>query len=84
MKKRIVYPGGRVVEPFTVKDDGSGALWFYASRGHFDFLFQTITDGKWDKVRRLAIPTRMIRGALALVDSAPASRKPKAERKGAK
>lgn len=57
-KKYTVWANGRVSEPFHLPVSG----WFYASRGRFE-----IYSGLADVC--MAIPTSLIRKALALVDS---------------
>lgn len=72
-KKLTVYCGGNVAEPFRpikAEDNKGMAVWFYASRGNFTFLLQASQDGKWGMPIEFNVSTRMLRKALALVDSA--------------
>ena len=68
--KRTVH-GGRVLEPYHALrfEDGKPlSVWFYASKGKFEFLLQESIAGVVQPVKEFSVPTRMIRSALRLID----------------
>ena len=70
--KYTVFPDGRVSEPFRpvrAEDNKGLAVWFYASRGKFEFLVQDSDEKGWIKGIEFSVSTRTIRRALSLVDS---------------
>lgn len=64
-RKMKVYSDGRVAGAFH----SARNVWFYASRGCFEFLHQPSKDGVVQQTEEFKISTSLIRKALKLVDS---------------
>lgn len=76
-KRYTVYANGQVAQPFSpvkAEDNKGIAVWFYAGRGEFDFIFQGSDENGWCNPIQFSVPTATIRKALRLVDSVKAKR----------